>query len=173
MGKSQETFSKKEKEKKRKKKREEKRLKMEERKANGGKTSFEDMITYVDENGNFTDTPPDPTKKKKINPKSIDINIPKRVEIDDTVKTGVVDYFNTEKGFGFIIEQTTKNKYFYHINGCLEEVKEGNRVCFELEQGMKGINAVKVKKEVAKPVVKEEEKTEEPSAIEEETKEEE
>ena len=60
MGKSQETFNKKEKEKKRLKKRQEKR---EERKANPKRSGFENMISYVDENGNFTDTPPDPIKK--------------------------------------------------------------------------------------------------------------
>ena len=60
MGKSQETFSKKEK--KRLKKRQEKLAKREERKANPKKT-FEESIAYIDENGNFTDTPPDKSKE--------------------------------------------------------------------------------------------------------------
>jgi len=62
MGKSQETFSKKEKEKKRLKKRKEKLARREERKANPKKT-FEESIAYIDEHGNFSDTPPDATKK--------------------------------------------------------------------------------------------------------------
>ena len=70
MGKSQETFSKKEKEKKRIKKKQDKDQKKEERKANAvkGKT-LEEMFAYVDENGNISTTPPDPNKKhvfKKI-----------------------------------------------------------------------------------------------------------
>ena len=78
MGKSQETFSKKEKEKKRLKKRQEKLAKREERKSNP-KKSFEEMIAYVDENGNLSDTPPDLTKKKKpIKAEDIELGIPAR-----------------------------------------------------------------------------------------------
>ena len=68
MGRSQETFSKKEHEKKKIQKRKEKEEKREERKANSKKgKSFEDMIAYVDENGQLTSTPPDPNKKKVLN----------------------------------------------------------------------------------------------------------
>ena len=78
MGKSQETYNKKEKEKKRLKKRQEKQAKKEERKANPKKSSLEDMMAYVDEYGNITDTPPDPTKKQKIDAAEIEIGIPKK-----------------------------------------------------------------------------------------------
>ena len=65
MGKSSETFSKKEKEKKKLKKRKEKEEKMEDRKANVEKgLQLEDMMVYVDEEGNLSSTPPDPKKKK-------------------------------------------------------------------------------------------------------------
>jgi hypothetical protein len=68
MGKSSETFSKKEKEKKKIKKRKDKEEKKEERKAMAPKgQSLEDMFVYVDEDGNITSTPPDPKKKKIIN----------------------------------------------------------------------------------------------------------
>ena len=66
MGKSQETFSKKEKEKKRLKKRQDKLVKKEERKSTSEGGSLESMMAYVDEFGNLSDTPPDPLKKKKI-----------------------------------------------------------------------------------------------------------
>jgi hypothetical protein len=63
MAKSSETFNKKENEKKRLKKKKDKEQKKEDRKSNVGKTkSFDDMIAYVDENGNITSTPPDPSK---------------------------------------------------------------------------------------------------------------
>lgn len=63
MAKSQQTFNKIEKEKQRAKKREEKKKKKEERKANPKGSDFD--IAYVDEYGNLTDTPPDPSKKNK------------------------------------------------------------------------------------------------------------
>ena len=69
MAKSQQTFNKKEKEKKRLKKRQEKLERRAQRKlekAERGKVAFEDMLSYVDENGNLTNTPPDPSKKKEI-----------------------------------------------------------------------------------------------------------
>jgi hypothetical protein len=60
MAKSKETFLKREKEKKRIKQRQEKQEKMEERKANGDKPkSLEDMLAYIDEDGNISSTPPD------------------------------------------------------------------------------------------------------------------
>jgi len=67
MAKSKETFGKKEKEKKRLKERQEKHEKMEERKANARKgKSLEDMMAYIDEDGNISSTPPDPKKEKSI-----------------------------------------------------------------------------------------------------------
>ena len=145
MGRSQETFNKKEKEKKRQKKREEKRLKREERKAQP-KATAEDMIAYVDEFGNPTDTPPDPDKKTKIKAEDIDITVPKREKEEiDPVHVGTVDFFNDEKGFGFIRDNTSKEKYFVHRTECHDEIVEGNLVEFELAKGPKGLNAVDVK----------------------------
>ena len=37
-----------------------------------------------------------------------------------------------------------QEKYFCHVSGLVDEITEGNRVSFELEKGMKGMNAVKV-----------------------------
>ena len=68
MARSSETFNKKEKEKKRLKKHQDKREKAEDRKANSDKgKTLEEMLAYVDENGNISSTPPDINKKKKIN----------------------------------------------------------------------------------------------------------
>ena len=75
MGRSQETFNKKEvrnkKEKKRKEK-EKRRLARKEGEKSGG---LDDMIAYVDENGMISDTPPDPTKKKDIKLEDISIGV--------------------------------------------------------------------------------------------------
>ena len=112
MGKSQETFNKKEKEKKRQKKRQEKRERREQRKlekAARGKLSFEDQLSYVDENGNIVDTPPDPKKRKIIKLEDIQLGA---APVDrtpvDTLRRGTVKFFNTDKGYGFINDLETK-----------------------------------------------------------------
>jgi len=146
MARSQDTYNKKEKEKKRLKKRQEKLAKKEERKANPQSGGLDDMIMYVDENGNFTDTPPDPTKKKKIKAENIEIGIPRRIEEEyDPIRKGKVEFFNDSKGFGFIKDVDTQEKYFVHVNGLIDDIAEGDKVTFELEKGMKGMNAVRVK----------------------------
>jgi len=149
MAKKQETFGKKEREKKRLKKREDKQKRKEERRANSKGGGFENMIAYVDEYGQLTDTPPDPSKKVKIDASSIEIGIPKmedREDAVDPIRKGKVAFFDSSKGFGFIQEQDTQEKFFVHISGLLEEVIENDKVSFELERGQKGMNAVNVKK---------------------------
>ncbi|NQY67913.1 MAG: cold shock domain-containing protein [Flavobacteriales bacterium] len=147
MGKSQETFGKKEKEKKRLKKRKDKALKKEERKANAGGSDLDSMMAYVDENGQIVDTPPDPLKKVKIKASSIEIGVPKKEAIEDEqFRNGRVDFFNHDKGFGFIIAIGTQEKFFVHINNVIDDITEGNMVVFEVEKGAKGMDAVRVKK---------------------------
>ena len=148
MSQSQDSFNKKDKEKKRLKKRLEKQQKKEERKSNAPGGGLENMLAYVDENGNITDTPPDPSKKTKIDAGSIEIGVRKREAVDvDPVHKGRVAFFNDSKGFGFIKELDSQQEYFVHARGCLEEIKEGDIVTFELERGLKGLNAVRVQKE--------------------------
>ena len=148
MARSQETFSKKEKEKKRLKKRKDKLLKKEERKASSEGGGLDSMMAYIDENGMITDTPPDPAvKKKKIDASQIEIGIPKKSESDEPeIRTGKVAFFNDAKGFGFINDSASGEKYFVHINGCIDQVVENDSVTYDLERGMKGMNAVNVKK---------------------------
>ena len=147
MAKTQETFNKKEKEKLRKKKREDKLAKKEERRSNSEGGSFESMIAYVDENGMISDTPPDPLKKKKINASNIEIGIPKKEEpTGPVIHEGKVEFFNEQKGFGFIKDFQTQEKYFVHINSVNYQLQENDKVVFEVERGPKGMNAVRVKK---------------------------
>ena len=109
MAKSQQTFGKSEREKKRIKKRKDKQLKKEERKASGVQNS---EFVYVDEFGQLTDTPPDPSKKVKVDAASIEIGVPKKEdrEVEDPVKKGKVSFFDSSKGFGFIIENDIQNE---------------------------------------------------------------
>lgn len=147
MAKSQATFSKKENEKKRLKKRNDKQEKREERQANKKSMSLEDMMAYVDENGNITSTPPDPNKKKKvINTEDIQISTARQEDIidEDPIKKGVVTFFNDSKGYGFIRNTETQESVFVHVNGLKTQIKEGDKVTFEVEKGQKGPTAVRV-----------------------------
>lgn len=149
MAKSQATYSKKENEKKRLKKRNEKQEKKEERQASAKKgLNLEDMMAYVDENGNITNTPPDPKKKKIINTEDIQIGIARQEDIIDEnpVKKGVVTFFNDSKGYGFIRNTETQDSVFVHVNGLATQIREGDKVTFEVEKGQKGPTAVKVTK---------------------------
>ena len=59
---------------------------------------------------------------------------------------GIVKFFNVTKGFGFIKEDETNKEYFVHATGLIDKVKENDVVTFELEEGKKVFNAVKVKR---------------------------
>ena len=145
MGRSQETFNKKEVRNRKEKKRKEKEKKRLERKENDKKSSLDDMIAYVDENGMITSTPPDPNKKKSVKLKDIEVGVPKKEDqIEDTERTGIVTYFNESKGYGFIKDSETKESCFVHVKNLIDNISEGNKVIYETEKGPKGLTAVKV-----------------------------
>ncbi len=146
MGRSQETFNKREVRNKKEKKRKEKEKKRLERKEKDETTSPDDMIAYVDENGMISSTPPDPDKKKKIKAENIEVSTPKQDSVPyDPIRKGVVTFFNDAKGYGFIKDSETQESVFVHANNLLEEIKEGNIVSFEVVMGHKGPAADKVK----------------------------
>ena len=62
------------------------------------------------------------------------------------MKYGKVKFFNNDKGFGFIKDNETNEEHFVHHTGLIDTIREDDEVSFELEQGKKGLNAVKVKK---------------------------
>lgn len=143
------TFNKKEREKKKAKKKKEKEMKRMERKENSTSGDLDSMMAYVDENGNLVDTPPDPNKKTEIKAEDIDLSQTRTVEQEDLTaeKTGKVDYYNSDKGYGFIKDANSENRYFFHVkavNGAL--VDSGDRVTFQLEKGPKGMIGVDVTK---------------------------
>jgi cold shock CspA family protein len=145
MARSQQSFIKNEKEKKRLKKREDKRRKMEARKAQK-EPGQEIEFAYVDHDGNLTDTPPDPALKVEFDLESIPIGVTKREKVkEDPVRTGKVSFFDSSRGFGFIIDTENQEKYFTHVSGLLDTIAEDDEVSFELERGPKGMNAVRVK----------------------------
>ena len=146
MAKSQQSFNKSEKEKAKQKKRKEKEERKAERKSNPGR-GLDDMIAYVDENGMITSTPPDPTRKKKIIADNIQISIPKDDTEKDTaiIRTGIVTFFNENKGFGFIKDSVSQESIFSHVNDHLDTIKENNKVTFMIEKSYKGLKAIEVK----------------------------
>jgi cold shock CspA family protein len=102
---------------------------------------------YIDENGNFTSTPPDPSKRKEINAEDINISVPKQAPFnpEDLIRKGTVSFFNTSKGYGFINDDETKERVFVHANSLTEMILENNKVTFEIESSPKGLVAVNVK----------------------------
>jgi len=148
MAKSQETWSKKEREKKKQKSKKDKEEKKQERKDNAkeGK-SFNDMLAYIDENGNISSTPPDPSKKIKVNAEDIEIGVPKQKPFDpaDLIRKGTVTFFNEAKGYGFIRDQDSQESIFVHMNSFIDNIRENSKVTFEVEMGPKGANAINVR----------------------------
>lgn len=128
------------------KKRQDKAKRKDMRKSSTSDGSLDSMIAYVDENGRIVDTPPDLTKKTKIKAENIEISVPKKEDIEEPIRTGRVEFFNDDKGYGFIKDLDTQEKFFVHVHGLLDKIEEGNKVNFELERGLKGMNAVRVKK---------------------------
>jgi len=144
MGRSQDSFRKKEVKKKQEKKRMDKEKKKLARKDNE-KRDFDSMLAYVDENGMIVSTPPDPDKKIEIKLEDIKTSVPPRENIDKNEKrTCVVSFFNDSKGYGFIRDSETRESIFVHANNLNTAIKEGNRVSFETEMGKKGLAAVHV-----------------------------
>lgn len=142
-----ETWNKREREKKKQQQKKEKAEKKQERKdQNKSGKSFDDMISYVDENGNFSSTPPDPKKRVEIALEDIPLGVPKYDEADEAAsrRNGVVSYFNHGKGFGFITDKQTGERLFIHVKSLSIPIEEGMKVTFEAERGPKGMNAVNV-----------------------------
>ena len=143
-----ETWNKKEREKKRQQSKKDKAEKKQERKENTKDgNNLDSMIAYLDENGNLSSTPPDPRKKINIKVEDIEIGVPNHepLSAEDLIRTGVITFFNNDKGYGFIKDIETQESVFVHINALSEPVKEQNKVTFEVEMGPKGANAINVK----------------------------
>jgi cold shock CspA family protein len=147
MGRSQETFGKKEVRSKQEKKRKEKLQKRAKKKSEGKKSSFDDMIAYVDEFGAITNTPPDPGKKTVVDASSIELEVTKNRPENNPgfQRKGVVTFFNDSKGFGFIRDLESNQSIFVHANNLLDPIKENNLVTFETGRGPKGLSAMNVK----------------------------
>ncbi|MCW3122245.1 MAG: cold shock protein [Flavipsychrobacter sp.] len=144
-----ETANKKDKEKKKAKSKQDKAQKMRDRKENNDKgKSLEDMMAYLDENGNLSSTPPNMERRKEINLEDIQLGAakPQVIDASEITRTGVVTFFNEAKGYGFINDLKSQQSVFVHINQLSAPLREHDKVTFETEAGPRGLSAIKVKK---------------------------
>ncbi|WLD23778.1 cold shock domain-containing protein [Flavobacterium dauae] len=136
------SFSKKENNKKKNKKLQDKQSRREDRKSNNNKgKSLDDMIVYIDINGNFTSVPP------HLQNRDEDLAAAKKsrnvVETEDTVCNGTVTYTN-EKGYGFITEEKTGENIFFHQGQINQPINKHDKVSFTKESTLKGDRAINI-----------------------------
>eukprot|EP01026_Neomeris_dumetosa_P078009 TRINITY_DN8424_c0_g2_i1.p1 TRINITY_DN8424_c0_g2~~TRINITY_DN8424_c0_g2_i1.p1 ORF type:complete len:168 (-),score=28.22 TRINITY_DN8424_c0_g2_i1:278-781(-) len=146
MAKSPQSYIKREKEKKQQKRREEKQKKKEARKAEKKEKNEGIPFAYVDKFGNLTNVPPDSSQKEEIEASEIELGIPKRVNSEkiEPMRNGKIAFFNYNKGFGFITDIESQEKYYCHISNLNDEVSEGDKVKFEIEKSSRGLSAINV-----------------------------
>lgn len=136
------TTGKRDREKLKQQKKQDKQKRKEERQ-NTGTRSFDEMIAYVDQFGALHTTPQE-KPKEEMDVSSIAVSTPKQEDIEIVPLTGRVEHFNTSKGYGFIKDLNSSEKYFFHISEASDVLTEGDRVSFELERGTRGMNAVRI-----------------------------
>ena len=147
MGRSQETFGKKEVRKKKEKKRIEKEQKRAKKKSEAKKNSFDDMIAYVDEFGMITPTQPDTENRQEIDADSIELDVSKNRQeaVTSSLHKGVVTYYNESKGFGFIRDLESDERIYVHVSNLVDAIEENSIVTYETAKGFKGSSAINVK----------------------------
>ncbi|WP_020534546.1 cold-shock protein [Lewinella cohaerens] len=138
------SFNKKEREKKRQKRKKDKAEKKERKKLDNSKPI---EFMYLDENGHLTAEKPDLSLRKKAKLEDIEVSTRKQEKSDESkfTKAGVVKFFNTEKGYGFIAEKETGESYFVHADSLIDQVKDHDKVTFEIGKGPKGPIAIEVR----------------------------
>src|SRR4030095_8469432 len=147
MGKSRETWNKKEREKQKQKAKKEKEERKKQRKETAKEGDLENMMAYVNENGIISSTPPNPAKRKIIKVEDIVIGVPEQKPLDpeDMIRKGKVTFLNEAKGYGFIKDDQSGESLFVHANNCLQLIQQHDNVTFEIEWGPRGASAINVK----------------------------
>jgi cold shock CspA family protein len=140
------SWKKKDRQQKKQKQKNDKAEKMNDRKEKP-KKSFDDMIAYLDENGNLSSKPPDPRKRVEVKLEDIQIGVPEYVPPteEELTRTGKVTFFNNAKGFGFIKDMVSQQSVFVHVNNLESPIQENDKVSFQIEMGQRGPSAIKVR----------------------------
>ena len=139
-----ETWNKREREQKKRNAKKQKAEKKLERKENSSKgKGIDDMIAYVDEYGNLSDTPPDKKQKPSLPIPPVVANS-RALREENASRSGIVTFFDSSKGYGFIKDSQSQESIFVHVNESSVELKEHLRVSFEVQSGPKGLIAVNV-----------------------------
>lgn len=134
------SFSKKEGNKKKAKKKQDKVLRREDRKVNNNKgKSLEDMIIYVDKNGNFTSIPPHLQVEEDLISRNINSNETSEIH------SGIINFLH-EKGYGFITEDKTRDSIFFNYDLNSFPFKKNDRVSYIKESSQKGFKAIQITK---------------------------
>jgi len=63
------------------------------------------------------------------------------------MSNGTVKFFNNPRGFGFITPDDGSKDVFVHQSGLTDEIAEGDKVSYDVEESEKGLNAINVKVE--------------------------
>ncbi|ANH80327.1 DNA-binding protein [Niabella ginsenosidivorans] len=141
-----ETWNKRERELKKRNAKKKKEERKQERRENTDKgKSLNDMLAYVDEYGNLSATPPEKKSKPLNNDIPPVVANSRDLRNEDPARTGIITFFDSNKGYGFIKDAVTKESIFVHVNAALVELKENLKVTFEVQKGPKGWVAVNVK----------------------------
>ncbi len=138
------SFNKRELEKKRQSKKAGKQERKEQRRANKGGGSLDDMIAYVDAFGNICDSPDQMQSAPETDTESIAIATPPKTEQEPEPVKGRVEYFDAGKGYGFIRNAETGDKYFFHITNAPAGIAEGLLVRFDVGQDHRGPYAMNI-----------------------------
>ncbi|SDC80197.1 cold-shock protein [Niabella drilacis] len=139
-----ETWNKREREQRKRNAKKQKEEKKQERKENSGKVkSLDDMLAYVDEYGNLSETPPDRRSTASDYIPPVVANT-RELNAGDPTRTGVITFYDSNKGYGFIKDSVSGESVFVHINSASVQLKEQLKVAFELQKGPKGMVAVNV-----------------------------
>jgi CspA family cold shock protein len=62
-----------------------------------------------------------------------------------SMKEGTVKFFNNSKGFGFIKLKDSDSDIFVHSTNLIDKIRQNDRVTFDVENGDKGLSAIKVR----------------------------
>lgn len=67
-----------------------------------------------------------------------------KINKETIMKEGTVKFFNNAKGFGFITVKDSGEEIFVHTSNLVDEIRENDNVTFDIEEGEKGLSAIKV-----------------------------